>query len=232
MHDAPSTAQRHLCDPNWTSRANGPCKFGSIAGQPHIVLHALFLQLCDALTIETTAVVHDVTSPALIIVSFARHGNKGTQSHCCASDSLTSRWRFFTVGVIAAAVPLFLASLLWTRRSFSSGSAPLAGSAPPSLWDVLQLRRHWPPRLVFATLQDRVVLDLCQLASPRRLRGSPRLLRARRLGDEEQDWVLRPHLALLAHFRRTLKALLQLPTSCQHRRTKGTLCREFVQSYS
>ena len=65
---------------------------------------------------------------------------------------------------------------------------------PPS-WDVLWLRRRWPPRLVFATPQDRVVLDLCHLAFLRLERGSLPLLRARHLGDGEQDSVLRPHLA-------------------------------------
>ena len=83
-------------------RASGSCKFGSVTGQPHVVLHALFLQLCDALIAETTAIVYHVTSPALSTLSFACHGNKGTQLHNCASDSLTSRWRFIAVGVIAA----------------------------------------------------------------------------------------------------------------------------------
>ena len=50
-------------------RSDGSCKFGSITGQPHVVLHALFLQLFDALITETTAVEHNVTSPALITVS-------------------------------------------------------------------------------------------------------------------------------------------------------------------
>ena len=108
-------------------RADGSCKFGSITGQTHVVLHALFLQLCEALITETTAVVHDVTSPALISVSFTRHCNKGTQLHNCASDSLTSRW-WFSVGVIAAARSShrhrpFLASLCWTRWSFHCDSA-------------------------------------------------------------------------------------------------------------
>ena len=107
------------------SRADDPCKFGSMTGQPHVVLHALFLQLRDALITETTAVVQDVTSPALIIVSFARHGNKGTQPHCCASDSLTSRWWFSTVGsrLSSGRAGLFTVIL-------RSGSA-LAGSTPP-----------------------------------------------------------------------------------------------------
>ena len=111
---------------SFAGRADGPCKFGSITGQPHVVLHALFLQLRDAFVTETTAVVHDVTSPALIIVSFARHGNKGTQSHCRASDSLTFRWRFFTVGVIAAALSLFFASLLKMMRRLAQKEQAVA----------------------------------------------------------------------------------------------------------
>ena len=35
--------------------------------QPHVVLHALFLQLCDGLITETTAIVHDVASPGLAL---------------------------------------------------------------------------------------------------------------------------------------------------------------------
>ena len=73
-------------------RADGSCKFGSRTGQPHVVLHALFLQLSGAPITETTAVEHNVTSPALLPVNFTRHGDKGTQLHKCASDSLTSRW--------------------------------------------------------------------------------------------------------------------------------------------
>ena len=58
-------------------------------------------------------------SPALGTLSFACHGNKGTQLHNCASDSLTSRWRFIAVGVIAAAALLFFASVHWTRWCFT-----------------------------------------------------------------------------------------------------------------
>ena len=96
-------------------RANGSCKFGSITGQPHVVLHALFLQLCDALIAETTAILYTL--------SFCL-GNKGTQLHNCASDSLTSRWRFIAVGVIAAAALLFFTSVHWTRWSFHCDSVP------------------------------------------------------------------------------------------------------------
>ena len=75
-------------------------------------------KLCDALTHhrKTTAHEKSVTSPALITISRTRHGEKGTPLQNCASDSLTSRWRFFAVRVFV--VLLILASLCRTRWSF------------------------------------------------------------------------------------------------------------------
>ena len=93
----------------------------------------------------------------------------------------------------------------------------------PSSWGVLRLRRRWPPRLVFATPQDRVVLDLCQpcIFSP----GA----RFRFFGldiwaTESKTRVPRHKMASPSHFRQTLGALLQSLTSCQHHATQGTLC--------
>ena len=123
---AQSTAQHHLCHPNWDL-------------PQHHTLRFSFARRADS-----------PRKPSSIMCSLT--------SSCthCSCNSVTDSSQ---------------------KPPPSYTSLHPQASRCPSSWDALRLRRRWPPRLVFATPKDRVVLDLCHLAFPRQARGSLPLLR-------------------------------------------------------
>ena len=152
--------------------------------------------------------------PAPITINPTHHGEKGTQLHNCASDSLTSRWRFFAVGVIASAALLFLAPLHWTRWPFHCDSAPWLRAGGPGA------AHHR------GTCSGSRPLSSCTSST-----GRARFPSASSISTSgRRRATLGPSTS--SHLAKLLESLPQLLASCQHCRTKGTLCHLFAQSYS
>ena len=142
------------------SRADGPCKFGCPIGQPHVVLHALWLQLCDALITEN----HRRRIQRYI---------PGTDHH----QPYPSRRQWHATAELRERVADVSLAVLRDRGHHRRHSVVPRVSLPDALVFSLRIRTGGPraahhrgtssgcpPRLVFANLQDRVVLDLGRLA--------------------------------------------------------------------